>query len=366
MENRNSIDKMIRKRAAEEKWTAPDSCKAKTEQLLQNLPETMKGEHRVLHFPTHRAAILAAALVAVAGMTVGASELFQWNPKAVEHYHHPTQDEQNEMTISGIAREQEISVTDAGITITARQTVQDSNCLYILLEIQAEEHIFDGNGMFSNPQVDGVYASELLVSEDGAFNNISMGFTPDTPSFGELSDHGYYEIFAMKALDREWSEETVMIQFGEYSYYTYENGATIPHTIEGDWLLELPLGEQTNVEAQILELNKEVDIAGIPVMVKRVELSPLSLVMVYDMDDLNQLQEALYSGQEDVFIFETQFTGFLDQNGEEIACGWGGMSGDYDFENREIIVQMSLSRFVDVEAVSAVLLGEEKVSVPLN
>ena len=118
--------------------------------------------------------------------------------------------------------------------------------------------------------------------------------------------------------------------------------------------------------AQILELNKEVDIAGIPVMVKRVELSPLSLVMVYDMDDLNQLQEALYSGQEDVFIFETQFTGFLDQNGEEIACGWGGMSGDYDFENREIIVQMSLSRFVDVEAVSAVLLGEEKVSVPLN
>ena len=105
---------------------------------------------------------------------------------------------------------------------------------------------------------------------------------------------------------------------------------------------------------------------GIPVLVKRIELSPLSLIIVYDMDDLNHLQEVLYSGQEDVFIFETQFTGFLDQDGEEISCGWKGMSGDYDFENREICSQMTLSRYVDTEDISAILLGDDKTILQLQ
>lgn len=98
---------------------------------------------------------------------------------------------------------------------------------------------------------------------------------------------------------------------------------------------------------------------------KRVELSPLSLILVFDLDDMKQIRETFYADQQDVMIYETQFTGFLDRNGEEIDCGWSGMSGKHDLEKGEDIVQLSLNQFVEVDEISAVLLGEEKVPVPL-
>lgn len=42
------------------------------------------------------------------------------------------------------------------------------------------------------------------------------------------------------------------------------------------------------------------------------------------------------------------------------------MSGKYDYDNREIICQMGLDRYVNVEQVSAVLLGKEQVPVLLK
>lgn len=366
MRDMNQTDKDICKKAAEENWKIPASCSEKIEHILHNLPENEREKTRHVHFPKYRAAVLAAALIAVTGMTVAASELFKWDEKAVESFNNPTQEEQDEMTMSGIAKEQEISVTDAGITITAKQTVKDTNYLYILLQIQSDEKIIDGNSMFQMDSQSGEYVPALRVGDENIFDNISMGFSADTPSFAELSNEGYYEIHAMKAMDQEWTDDAITIQFNEYSYYTYENGETNPHKISGNWMLELPLGEHTNAKPELLKLDKEIDIRGIPVMIKRVELSPLSLKIVFDMDDWNELEEALYAGQEDVFIFETQFTGFLDREGDEIACGWGGMSGDYDFENREICIHMALSRFVDTEEVGAILLGDEKIPVPVR
>lgn len=365
MEKIRKTDEQIREMAQKEVWNMPDSYIAYIGQVLDRLPDKMDEKKRT-GFSKKRIMVLAAALAAVLGTTAMASELFQWNKKAVENFNHPTKEEQDTMTMEGIAREQTVSATDAGITITAKQTVQDKNSLYILLDIQAKDKIIDGNGGFDNPDDNGEYGHPCIFTEDGdVFNNISMSFTPDTPVFSELSDHGYYEIFAIKDPDREWNEDSVTVNFTEYSYYTYENGDSIPHRIEGNWELTLSLGEDTKLHTDVYELNRKVDISGMPLTVKRVELSPLSLILVFDLDDVNQIRETRYQDQEDVFIRETQFAGFLDKNGEEIDCGWGGMSGKHDLEKREDIVEMSLSRFVDVDEIGAILLGEAKVSVPL-
>lgn len=366
MKRQNPADEWIREMAANESWEAPKSCRDHTEQILAALSDSPdKEEHMRIVF-RKRTLILAAALAALVGTTAAAAGLFQWHEKAVENFGKPTETEQDDMTTAGIAKEQQASVTDAGITITAKQTVQDKNTLYILMDIQAEEMILDGNGVFDCLNEDGTYETSCIIpKKEDAFSNVSMGFSPDTPCWSQLSNQGYYEISALKSLEQEWTEEEITIHFTEYSYYTYEDQETIPHTIRGDWSLTLPLGEDTIVETKTCEPKQPVMIAGMPVTVKRVELSPLSLLLVYDMDDVKKLQETLYAGEEDVFLEETSLYGFLYQDGSERSARIGGMSGNYDFEQREITRQIGLGSYVEPDQISAVLLGEEKVLVPL-
>lgn len=367
MKEQKKADEQIRRMAEREVWNTPDSCKNYVEQILETLPDTPVKEEKIGMRFQKRSLILAAALAALVGTTVMASGLFVWHEKAAENFGNPTEEEQNAMATEGLAREQHVSVTDAGITITAKQTVQDKNTLYILLDIQAEEAVIDGNGGFDNPKEDGTYDKPWLITEqEDAFGNVSMGFTPDTPAFEALSDHGYYEISALKTIGRAWTEQEVTIQFTEYSYYTYENGDTVPHTIRGDWTLTLPLGEDTVQNVRVYEPKQPVDICGVSVQVKRVEVSPLSLLLVFDMDDRDRLTETLYPNETDVYLKETQVFGFLDQDGNEIPIRMGGMSGSYDYDSREVTVQMGLGNYLDVEQLDCVLLGEEKVPVPLR
>ncbi len=366
MREQKRIDEQFRRMAELEPWRTPDSCKNHIEQILETLPDTPVKEETMGNMLKKRTLILAVALAALVGTTAMASGLFRWNEKAAENFGNPAEEEQDAMTMEGLAREQQVSASDAGIIITAKQTVQDKNTLYILLDIQAEEAVIDGNGGFDRTAEDGTYGEPWLITEqEDAFGNVSMGFTPDTPAFETLSDHGYYEISALKTIGREWSEKEVTVHFTEYNYYTYENGDTVPHTIRGNWTLTLPLGEDTMLEKRVCEPEQPVDICGASVHVKRVEISPLSLLLVFDMDDRDRLMEMLYPNEEDVYLKETEVTGFLDQDGKEIPIRMGGMSGSYDFDNREVMIQIGLGNYVEAEQVSAVLLGEEKIPVPL-
>lgn len=361
-------DRQIAERAAKESWKASESCQERVEQILAELPDTPeKEENRMKRIWSKRTLILAATLAAAVGTTAMASELFRWDQKAVEYFRNPTEEEQNAMTMEGLAKEQTASVTDAGITISAKQIVQDKNTLYILLDIQAEDPIIDGNGGFDNPDENRAYGHPWILTEhEDAFNNVSMGFSSDTPAFSELSDHGFYEISALKSLDQEWNEDQVTVHFTEYSYYTYEDGDTVPHTIHGDWTLTLPLGEDTVLKTDIYRPEQPVEIAGVSVQVKRVEVSPLSVLLSFDMDDLEALREARYAGETDVYLEELELAGFLGPDGEEISASLGGMSGKYDYDNREIIHQMGLGSYLDTKDLRAVLLGSEKTEIPLK
>lgn len=360
-EDFRKTDEWLRKKAKSETWDLTDTCKGRIEHILAGLPDTTvyEEETRMGKIKSRRIMILAAVLAALMGTTAVASGVFSWNKKAAENFGNPSKEEQDAMTLDGIAREQTTSVTDAGITITAKQTVQDKNILYILLDVQSDEAVIDGNGIFDNPDENGSYDGTpwMQTENNHEFSNISAGFAPDTPAYSALSCQGYYEVKAIKSMDQEWKEDTVTLKFTEYSYYTYENNDTVPHSIRGDWELCVPLGEGTKLETKSYEPDRKTDLSGVSVTVKRVELSPLSLSLVFDMDDLNRLQEELYAGESDVFIREVQCSGFLDKDGKELDCRLGGMSGKYDFARKEVIRVIGLDQYVDIENIQAVLLG---------
>lgn len=377
MKHMDILDRELRKMAEQERWTAPDSLREKTEQMLAGLPEKQKeGKRRKA--VGRKYLLLAAVLAALTGMTVGAAELFRWNERAEEAFHHPTEEEKDAMTLAGIAKEQNVSVSDQGITVTAVQTLMDTNTLYILLDVQSEEAVMNGTGYFTRTDEDGDGQSEEAfyaigqpgdglsteTGEDGwLFRNIGMSWTPQAPNDAPITpgNQGYLEIWAIKDEEKAWPGEGITISFNQYSYMTAdENGkADQAMYVEGSWELQIPFSDDMRQLEKRYEPHYEIEIDGVPVELKAVELSPLSLKLVFDLDDKLALQEAKAPNGEDWCAYELQFAGFLDKEGNKIDCGFGGSIGGWDYETREAVEVIQFTRYVDLDEVGALLLGTE-------
>lgn len=322
---------------------------------LENLEEEKRSRKRM--FSKRKMVILVAALVAAFGTTAVAAEFFKWNEKAVEYFDVPAETLQDEMVSKGVAKEQNVSATDNGITVTAVQTIKDEHRVYILLDIQANENVIDANGGFGQ--------FELFTKTPDMFVNIGGSFAEGTEE-GKLSKQGYYEWDAMIDSEKMLDDDSIMLELNDFCYYTYENGSSgTPHTVEGNWNLEIPLGKETEGLTKIYEVNREVMMSGMPVTVNRVEISPITLQISYKATELDELREQVYGGNEDIHLEEIYVHGFLNKEGEEILCGYGGTIGERNEKGEELLT-VGLGTIIDVESVSAVLLGEEKVVVELE
>lgn len=331
---------------------------------LENLEEKdspkQKGGNN-MKIKKRRVIAAAAALAAMFGTTVAAAGLFSWNEQAADYFNDPPEEVRHEMVAQGVAMEQNASVTDQGITVTVKQTVQDNNRLYILLDVQCEEALIDDNSAFDK--------WGMITKDPDAFDNMGGGFAEETPGReGEKVDRAYYELTALKTYGREWNEDSITLDFGQFCYYTYEEGSMgTPHVVDGSWKLEIPLGEQTQAVTKVYEPGSQVMVSGIPVTVKRVELSPISMVIVYDLHDVQNVLDQVYAQEEDAFIYELQLSGFRYDNGERLANGpGGGVSGYWDREAGEVIDKIGLSGLIEPDRVEAVLLGDKEIPVELK
>lgn len=309
--------------------------------------------------------LLAAALIASFGLSVAAAELFDWNSKVTETFGEPVKEVQDTLTMEGVAKEQNISVSDNGITITAVQTMNDENIFYALLLVTAEEKIIDGSGYFGDP------SPQLLVKNPNAFCNIGMGFK--TMPIGEPAKQGYYEIYALKSIGEEWNEESITISLENYSYDVFNSPKEertdfmdcTSEQVKGKWELTLPLSEvQSDNTVKITE-PMQVTMQGVPVTIEELTLTPLAVKITYRLADVEKLHEQLYSSSEDVMLQELFISGFIDKNGNEIECGFTGTSGMRTADGKDILL-MGLGQAADVHEVQAVLLGAEKVRVTIE
>ena len=168
----------------------PEKIHGMVLETLENLEEnpSMKKGGNTMKIKKRRVIWAAAALAAMFGTTVAAAELFTWNEQATDYFNDPPKEVQNEMVAQGVVMEQNDSVTDQGITVTVKQTVQDDNRLYILLDVQCEEALIDDNCGFDKWNV--------ITKDPEAFNNLGAYFAESDPrgNMEKKTSRGYYEI----------------------------------------------------------------------------------------------------------------------------------------------------------------------------
>ncbi len=302
---------------------------------------------------------LVAALAAVLGTTVVGAEILHWNDRAAEEFDHPASEVQEQMTAAGVAATPQASVTDAGVTVTAVQTIQDEYRLYILLEVTSEEAVL-GTGGFDEMNL----AADGQGTTPDVFNNVGWSFADQVT---ENSTHAYCWIDAMKDHDTAWNGESVTVTLGTLSYYTEldKGNGGVAHVVDGNWELTLPLSDASGL-TRTWDLDTEVMLSGVPVTVRRVELSPLTLSISYDNEDVNELVKTVYGdAEEDIFISEMLMSELLDSDGNTIEKGHDAFGERIDTERGEYIWDVGLTSVVDPEKVGAILLGEDKVKVEL-
>ena len=304
-------------------------------------------------FKTRTMIILAAALVIVLGTTVAAAELFRWNERATEIFE-AEPELQNKLTTEEIAREEHQSVTDNGLTITAVQTIQDSNCFYALFEVTAED---------SSIVIDENCGMDYLLDFQGAedpFCAMGWGFVDHTRQ--EAGSSRYFEIFGTK-IEESNADLHMGINFttltgpGEKAM----NGAPL---IEGNWNFDLTVHPAASTH---IELNREYQIAGSQIRVESVDLSPLTGKITCNGEDIKAFteKEGINLDQLDE-LTATYITGIKYQDGTVIEQNGFAMLWESYPEEGSYEKAVRFTQVIEPEKVSALLLGNDKDEIALQ
>lgn len=309
-----------------------------------------KGK-RVNRMKKGKAIILIAAAVAVLGTTVSAAEIFKWNRRAAEVFE-ADEIQQNKLVTEQIAQDTSQTVTDAGLTIEAVQTVQDNNCFYALFEITAKDESI---------QITQDHSMSFLYDfQDGESPFGALGWHFVDEESQTVSNSRYFEIIGTKT--RPGSEDLHMkIQFTSLNAPGAKamDGEPI---LEGNWEFVLDLHA---IEPIRYDLNREYQIAGYPVTVKTVELTPISAKLAIDEEDARQLEKL-----EGVNLDQTDSLSSLWING--IKYQDGTIIEEDGFQ--EPLIRLGdgvyektarLTSVIDTDKVSALLVGESMDEIAL-
>lgn len=296
--------------------------------------------------------ILIAAAVAVLGTTVSAAEIFKWNRRAAEVF---VADEiqQNKLVTEQIAQDASQTVTDAGLTIEAVQTIQDNNCFYALFNITAEDESI---------QITQDHSMSFLYDfQDGESPFGALGWHFVDEESQTVSNSRYFEIIGTKT--RPGSEDLHMkIQFTSLNAPGAKAMDGEP-VLAGNWEFVLDLHTTEPVR---YDLNREYQIAGCPVTVKTVELTPISVKLAISEEDARQLEklEGVNLDQTDslsslwINAVKYQDGTIVEEDGfQEPLIRLG--DGVYEKTAR-------LTNVIDTNKVSALLLGENMDELPLQ
>lgn len=285
-------------------------------------------------------AVLAAAML---GTTAFAAELV-WNGKAAEQFNNPPEELQQKTLEDGVAAMQYASATDKGITVTAVQTLQDEGRVYVLLKVETEEMVIDGNSLFEG--------LELTTGNPDAypFNSIGGGFVDQEDQL--LTREGYYAIDAMKAPDAAWNGDTLHVALSDFSYYTYGSSEQEGKHIDGHWNLDISLTDASSL-SRTIEVDRDFDYDGAAVTINYVKVSPLSVFLSYDRADVDRVSVE-EDGTPQLFYFE-----LLDKEGNPLIdnAEIGGVSSKYTEDAVEILI--GINGVVDMDNLGQILLGKD-------
>ena len=371
----------------------PDVFHERTLNTLNTLNSRLKTTNRKERkmFMKSKTVIAIAAIIAMIGtISVGAFTLISNRNSKIAELFRADEPMQEKLVHDGILRDVNLSASDGGVTMDVLQTLADENMVYILLKLSSENPRLLECENFVNVwdalQIEGYRNSfELELDEDGrklptpddvfAPGGASLNILYDsretiTDENGKNIHQVYYAVEIHNSEKQDYNGRVITLSFSGLG--AFEGKAGDFYTIiEGNWEVSwiLEYGDNTRV----FELNESIDVNGVEVIVKTVEVSPFSLNIVIDGDSARALQKnatenydltyELTDGHgnvegyyEDNIFWLMNFLPVLDNgevfSGEDIGAGGGGHNdgiGDF-FSNYTLTKALDLDSLVGIRA----------------
>ena len=317
---------------------------------------------------------VAAALIAT--MTVGAVSAYaaytNWSHGMKEELR-ISEEQQKNLEANGMAAFSDASVTDAGVTVTAQQSITDNYYTYLSFKVEGysvEKGVqpdFETISVTADGQDvswGGRFYDGMISGDDGMVVNAD-GSAPETEADGSMIEN--------YVMDDGSLEYHMILKSHEKGFFTgkqlhveLENLGTVAKAqyfpdIEGSWKLDMTLGGADT--AKYIETNEKL--GDTETIVTGVELSPVSMRVTYDFPKTEPRMEE-----------------FEDENGEIQTIAWpaqppfafgirlkdgtvmkyisaGSESTGYTSEEgQEYVVSFPLDRVIDPDQVEAVLFRE--------
>ena len=317
---------------------------------------------------------VVAALIAT--MTVGAVSAYaaytNWSHGMKEELR-ISEEQQKNLEANGMAAFSDASVTDAGVTVTAQQSITDNYYAYLSFKVEGysvEKGVqpdFETISVTADGQDvswGGRFYDGMISGDDGMVVNAD-GSAPETEADGSMIEN--------YVMDDGSLEYHMILKSHEKGFFTdkqlhveLENLGTVAKAqyfpdIEGNWILDMSLGGADT--AKYIETNEKL--GDTETIVTGVELSPVSMRITYDFPKTEPRMEE-----------------FEDENGEIQTIAWpaqppfafgirlkdgtvmkyisaGSESTGYTSEEgQEYVVSFPLDRVIDPDQVEAVLFRE--------
>ena len=312
----------------------------------------------------------------VATMTVGAVSAYaaytNWSHGMKEELR-ISEEQQKNLEANGMAAFSDASVTDAGVTVTAQQSITDNYYTYLSFKVEGysvEKGVqpdFETISVTADGQDvswGGRFYDGMISGDDGMVVNAD-GSAPETEADGSMIEN--------YVMDDGSLEYHMILKSHERGFFTgkqlhveLENLGTVAKAqyfpdIEGNWILDMSLGGADT--AKYIETNEKL--GDTKTIVTGVELSPVSMRVTYDFPKTEPRMEE-----------------FEDENGEIQTIAWpaqppfafgirlkdgtvmkyisaGSESTGYTSEEgQEYVVSFPLDRVIDPDQVEAVLFRE--------
>lgn len=355
----------------------PEEVHAKVIEALEQIREReesvaqstiSKEKHKLPKLP--KAAALAAAFTLVIGATAFAAEHFQWNERLLRIFGSPSAELQEKMEDSGIVSALSAPATAGGITITPMHAVHDADYIYLLFEASSDKTVFDGFSSFSGIEISNAdtalfstqnpsLADERL-SEGSPINGVSHAFFSSGKDRRKSSQ--FYIDFSFDSINHsyDFTDNSLIITLSNLVCCN-ENGAG-SKTVKGPWTFSIPV---TDIQGQALayEPDDGLSIADVPLTVNKVEITPLSVVIYYDLQSFQPAIDKLYTINARLRN-EIDLNGVAMKNGEIIDLNISYM-GETQTDG-EIIDTFRFNNFLDIDEVASLLFGTERTKLELQ
>ncbi|MCH5258600.1 MAG: hypothetical protein J1F18_02545 [Lachnospiraceae bacterium] len=312
-------------------------------QFMDTIQTIEKKQEKSFHrYGTKRMVLLVAVLVLVLStITVGAAYIFEWNQAALD-WLGVSEELAGQLNEEGIAKQEYATDSDAGIEISAVQSVMTDDYCYVLLSVSAPEQVPLDEVLFRETYVESDVGIESCIVNHALYDIEGDGHLWEALLYiYDATDYGGADVvIVLKDLER------------------FDLKAEIYETIvEGEWRIPLTLPS----ESEVLEINRErtILLSHHEVNIKRTEVTPFKVRLYGDEEEL---RHAIHYEKKNVPGIVYQDGTFVEED-SIINVTYGhndGNTGEY-YIDINLPVAIDITQYADI-----VLEDNADTSVPMT